>query len=353
MAQVYAKNSAEANAAKSFLHDLTYVAGLRSTNQRTNGPIALNTTSDSEAAVIVCDEVLNRSFKDVDSAIKHLAGSTVLDHLTKTKSRYHVYGAADIAEALVYLADCLNLHWDDLSKTTYEVDAFKKTILGKAVEKFGRFTSVLKATQATAVVQTQAPTNTSRRSGGGSQQQSQPKNGYKQSGPQSGNVRDLIGTPGVKLRPNGSEVYRIIGSNSSSKNIPTAFIRPLSPSGAFGSTNKVYINSGNGYTDLTCWFDDLGKAKKFLSDILDNRVLPSSITNLQVVKSKPDPNGYFLVGTEFGDCAVRARQLNEALVEQVTMAEDLDNSEEDNGWERVGQRMTHEDFDTLVQNMLK
>ena len=353
MADIYTKGSAEANAAKSFLHDLTYVAGVRTDNQRTN--CAVGMSSYSKSASIVCDEVLNRAFNDVDSAINNLSYISVPDHLTKARYGTKTWHASEIATALVYLAECLNLFWDDLNATPYQVDAFKKTILGQEVFNRGRVTSVLQTAIANAPVAS-APatsrTRTPRASGGAGTSSSGTGSSQKPVGPQSANARDLKGTPGNKLIANGSSVFRIIGDATNSSNTPKVFVRPLDSNGAAGSTNKVFFNSGQGYRDYTCWFDDVHDAKQFLEKIQNAGRVPANISNPRVVERKADARGYFIVGTEFGPCAISAYQLNEELREMLENMENVD-VEEDNGWERVGQRMTNEDFDALQTNMLK
>lgn len=346
---IYGNGTAQAAEAKSFLHDLTCIAGLRSSNQRTNGPIAFS-SSDSSAAYTVCDEVINRAFNDIDSAINKLSGVYVKEHLTKARAGDKYWTSKDIAIALVYLAECLNLYWDDLNATTYEVDAFKKTFFGKTVETYGRFASVAQQAQANAPTSSTPTSNAPKATRASRTPGATAKNPYKTSGPQSGNVRGLQGAAGVKVYANGNEVFKIIGSNSASKNIPTVFVRPLSPSGAAGATtNKIFVNSGNGYTDCACWFDDLSDANNFLVKVLNNSTIPAGISNLHVVKTKADPNGYFMIDTEYGICAIQASKLNEALAEAV-IDEDLD---EENGWEKVGARITNEEYEALTQSMLK
>lgn len=346
MANIYNKNSADARAAKSFLHDLTCIAGLRGTNQRTNGSLDISSYYANDA-LEMCNEVLNRNFSDVDKAIKNLSGVTVRADLTKARAKQKSWYSDEIATALVYLAECLNLYWDDLTATQYEVDTFKNTILGAKVAAYGRFLSDLQNAVASAPTSNVPTTRTaSNRTPG-----QPPKNGYKSSGPQSGNIRDLHGTPGNKVYAQSSEVYCIIGTIANSKNVASAFIRPLSSSGAAGTTNAVFVNSGNGYTDCICWFDDITEARNFLAKVINGTTIKSTISNLQIARKKPDSNGYFLVGTEYGECAISAKKLNEALKDFDADTEYLE--EDDNGWERVGARITNEEFETLTQDMMK
>jgi hypothetical protein len=321
---VFRKGSMDARKAKAFLHDITFAAGLRSNNQRQNGSVSLPSNLIPSADA-VCKEVINRAFNDVDSDIRNLTYVDFGDSLTSARLKAIRFDTDEVARALVYLAECLNVYWDDLNASVHEKETFSKTILGRAVQSYGRFTSMINTTPSAAA---QMPT-ANNAGGTSSPRQSSPrvpgqppKNGYKSSGPQSANVRDLQGTPGSKVFAQGGTVYRIIGDDSQSKNIPTAFVRPLTASGATGSTNKVYVNSGNGYTDCVCWFDDLSEAQSFLNKVVANTTIKSSITNLRIVRNNPDANGYFLVGTEYGVCAISAKKLNEALEE--TLIEEID-----------------------------
>jgi hypothetical protein len=125
-----------------------------------------------------------------------------------------------------------------------------------------------------------------------------------------------------------------------------------------GNSNKVYISSGNGYTDCTCFFDDPNGAQQFLNKVLadlnkliqDKRAI-AGIANLQVAKVKSDANGYFLVGTEFGTVAISAKTLNEALKEAFDPIEDTPDEkvaeERPIDWEKATENATVEELDEL------
>jgi hypothetical protein len=238
------------------------------------------------------------------------------------------------------MAELLQLYWDDTLKTPYEIDEFRKTKLGEAVFKYGRYISAIQDKPARATRST-STAGGAVASGTGSAT-SQPQNGYKSSGAQSGNVRDLQdlnggpGVPGQKVTAGGQYIFRIIGDNPQSKNVPNVFIKPLSPSGATGNTNKVFFSSGNGYTDCTCYFDDENDAQDFLNKVIAAGRVPSNISNPRVVKRKADPNGYFLAVTEFGVCAISAKTLNETLTEDST-----------GGWEKATEECTKEELEEL------
>ena len=77
---------------------------------------------------------------------------------------------------------------------------------------------------------------------------------------------------------------------------------------------------------------------------IQNGKITTNVQNLQVVKMKADPNGYFLVGTEYGTVAVSAKTLNEALTEAAKEVQ-----EGVNGWESC----TTEELDEIHKWMRK
>ncbi len=327
MARIFTTPAAE-SAAKCWLHDITLVGGIRTNNQRSNGSIRPNPTLESHAQ-IVCKEVVERDFADIDSSIRHL--SNYRYSVSLTGSGYKTFKPEAIAKNLVYLAEMANAYWDDTIRTPFEIEEFKKTLLGAAVWKYGRYISAIK--DKTTKSASAAVGGTSNKAAG-----QPPKNNYKQSGPQSGNVRDLLGNPGDKVLANGNFIYKIVGDKTQS-NTPNVFIKPLSASGATGNTNKVFFSSGNGYTDCTCYFDDENDAQDFLNKIIAAGRVPANISNPRVVKRNADPNGYFLAGTEFGVCAISAKTLNETLTEEA--------NDSTGGWEKATEECTKEELEVL------
>jgi hypothetical protein len=344
MARIFTTPEAE-RTAKAYLHDLTLAAGLRSKSQR---PSQQSFSSDFvKHATILCDELVKREFANVDGSINWIEGRQFDADLSGSKPSWKKYKHEGVAKCIVYMAELLNLYWDDTVRTPYEVEEFRKTYLGEAVYRYGRYISAIKDTssksRSTKAVASGVTAAT------GTQPAQVQKTGYKQSGPQSGNVRDLRdengigkGTPGNKVWAEGPFIYKIIGDNPQSKNTPNVFIKPLSASGAEGSTNKIFFSSGNGYTDCTCYFDDPNVAQEFLDDVIKNNRVPANVNNPRVVKNKADTNGYFLVGTEFGVCAISAKTLNEALKEAMT--EEIERAV---SWEKATENCTREELDEL------
>ena len=335
MPKIFTTPEAEARAKRQMRYILM-AGGLRSKDPNEDLPYSFNYNQYLDSAKIVCDELVNRDFANIDDALSTLRSyAPVFSGSARWK-------AENFAKAIVYLAELLELYWDDTLKTPYEVDEFKKTKLGEAVYKYGRYISAIQDKP------TRAPRSTSSTSAGsaGSTTSQPPQNNYKQSGAQSGNVRDLRdisggpGTPGQKVTAAGKYIFRIIGDNPQSKNVPNVFIKPLNASGATGNTNKVFFSSGNGYTDCTCYFDDENDAQDFLNKIIAAGKVPANISNPRVVKRNADPNGYFLAGTEFGICAISAKTLNETLAEDLT-------EDSTGGWEKATEECTREELEEL------
>ena len=333
MARIFTTPDAEA-AAKAFIHDITFVAGLHSDNKRGKTYSYMVNSSYKQAAEAICDELVNRDFANIDRALSQIAGWSFYSPLTGINQQAKRLKAPAIAKSLVYFAELLNIYWDDTIRTPFEIDEFKKSMLGSAVYKYGRYISAIKDPKTKKSASNKSSGNTS------SAKASQPATGsYKQSGPQSSNVRDLIGQPGEKVLADNGIIYKIIGDDAKSKNVPNVFIKPLSASGATGNTNKIFMSSGNGYTDCTCFFDDPNKAQDFLDKIEAAGRIPSNVSNVRVVKLKADANGYFLVGTEFGECAISAKKLNEAL--------EGDLNEKLASWEKATENYSDEELKEL------
>jgi hypothetical protein len=331
MAQIFTTPESQQKA-KSVMHDITLAGGLR-TNTQKQGSSNFSSSYVTSAQKI-CNELVNRNFTDVDSAINLISGYSCE---LFNGGRYFRFKPEAIAKAIVYMAELINIYWDDTIRTPYEIDEFKKTLLGNAIYKYGRYISAIQPSKNTkSGGAAQAATGTA-----AGTTKSAPQNGYKSSGPQSGNVRDLQGNPNEKVTADTSLIFKII-ADKVGKNTPNVFIKPLSAAGATGSTNKIFISSGNGYTDCTCYFDDPNEAQAFLDKIIAANRVPANINNLRVVKMKADPNGYFLVGTEFGIVAVSAKTLNESITEDLS-----------GGWVKATANCSKEELDELHTWMRK
>lgn len=343
MARIFTTPAAE-QAAKVLMHDITVAGGLNTNNLRTNHQGVTTIPSFISASQNVCKEITERNFDNLDSALAEIARwyhKPSYDGSGKNKS----FTKETVAKVIIWFADKLGLYWDDTVRTPYEIAEFKKTVLGDAVYKYGRYISAVPDKP----VKTRANNAPGVAGGAAAGGAKQPKNTYKYSGGQSANARDLRdldgvspGKPGNKVFAGGPFIYRIIGDDPTITNTPNVFVNPLSASGAAGNTNKVKFGSGNGYSDCTCFFDDPNDANDFLNKIIQNNVVPAKVSNPRVVKGKADSNGYFLVGTEFGVCAISAKKLNEALVEAMD-----ETPERTISWEKATEGYSKEKLDEL------
>jgi hypothetical protein len=314
MARIFTTPDGE-RTAKACMHDIMVAAGLTK-SLRTYTPRAFQDSQFITAAQTICNELTERDFANINPAIDRVSNYSFNTSYDKSGADKRLKADA-VAKCIVYMAELLQLYWDDTIRTPFEIDEFKKTLLGSAVYKYGRYISAIKDRGAkTSAVKTGSTTKTPGQ---------QPKNNYKQLGPLSGQVRDLQdtnggpGTPGQKVHGSGGgTMFKIIGDIANSSNIANVFIKPLNPKGDVGGTNKIYISSGRGYGDCVCYFDDQREAQKFLDKLIADNRIPSDVSNMQVARLKEDPNGYFLVGTEYGTVAVNAKTLNEVLTEAVT-----------------------------------
>lgn len=333
MARIFTTPETQA-AAKSLMHDIMVAAGIRK-SQRQNTSHNFTYPAQIAATQAICDELVNRDFKNIDTSIREVAACSF--QATINGGGWKSFNADKVAKAIVYMAELLNLYWDDTNVTPYEIDEFKKTILGDAVYRYGRYISA---------IQDPKTKSTSSKNSNAAVQGTSANSG-KPVGPQSANIRDLLdingnpGTPGQKVTASGDVMFKIVGDKGTGKNVPNAFINPLSRSGASGSTNKVKFSSGNGWTDCTCLFDDPNEANDFLAKLLKNDQAAVN-ANAQIRKIPADPNGYFLVGTEYGRCAISARKMNEALAEATKLTE-----ERGADWEKATERYSEKEIQEL------
>ena len=293
--------------AMSWFHELAVAGGYAASKTGRTSSF----DSVAPVATAVCVELTERNFANIDAELQKLSYYRFPMSLSTTKTVYKK--SEDLAKALVFAASRLGLYWDDTIHTPYEIDAFKLTKLGAMVYKYGLLVSMVKPARA-------KKSTSSAPASAGSQAATQPQNTYKQSGGHKGEIRDHIGLNGSfeKVYANSPLIYKIEGESTTSKtNIPTVFIKPITKGAEVNGTNKVYFGSGNGYTDCTCFFDEQDDADNFLAAIIRSGKVPVNISNLKVVKKYADKNGYFIVGTEFGQCAIQAKKLNEALEEDI------------------------------------
>lgn len=316
-------------AANGFLVDLFYYGGLLGSNDTSMAAAGglgvrrsdFREASAKKACILLCDEIKNRTFNffKADDALAELAtkkfyaDSKVVGNVRGTRK---IQRPAEVLAA--YIANfCKNadIYWDDIhtNRTVYEMDSYKKTLLGGALWDYGCFLSqTLNNSAPPVTANAPAPAGGRTRAVSTRQPGQPPANQYKASGPQSGNVRDLIGQPNQKIQASQRDVLCITGDNANSSSPAFALIRPLEKSGASGNTNKVFISSSHGYTACQCYFEDMPTAQAFLVEC--QKICPANISNLHIAKRSRERNGYFKVGTEFGIAVlISAQKMNEAI----------------------------------------
>ena len=350
-------NPQQEQTAKAWLHDLFVLGGAISQPKR---PIPAATyrsmygytysfpnSSWSRDAVAnakyLCDQIANRLvnyqvFTECDKKLDFFSSAWFIPdlHETSPSARTIRKKPEILAKYIAYFCLINKFWWDDSLATTYEMDEIKKTTLGTALFDFNCFTSQEDPTKPKQRATKQATSaNTGIAATGSTTTQSTgPVSGYKSSGPHSGEIPNLIGTAGVKENPAVSLMY-CVQADKTGKNTPNAFITPLNTTttGSIIKVDKataesVKFGSGNGYTDCTCWFADINQATDFA--VKCQNKFGAKYTNISIAKAKTDPNGYYKVSTEFGECYIKAKKLNEALEkaeqEEITEAKKEDNT---------------------------
>ena len=86
MARIFTTPEAE-QTAKAFLHDITIMSGMRSNNQRTYN-LSFHPRYVTHATA-VCDEIVNREFNNIDSAINALTTYSFVSRLDRSSGYSH------------------------------------------------------------------------------------------------------------------------------------------------------------------------------------------------------------------------------------------------------------------------
>ena len=275
-----------------------------------------------------------QNFVDIDKSLDTLSTFDFTFDLHATSWTGVITGGKKVTMLAKYLANFISendILFNDANATSYEMDEIKQTLIGNTLFAFKCFASQRKAKAKT----TTSKQNTAQIAG----QSKAPNNTYKSSGGQSGNIINIVGQPGVKAYAQSNTAICII-ADKTGKNTPNAYIKPLDQKYNQNGVAQVCFGSGNGYTDCKCWFDDLTAAQAFLNQV--QAKFGSNFTNIRLAKTNPDKNGYFLVKTEFGECAIKASKLNEELGEE--LQNDKDESHKGKAYEIEDIETYHEAF---------
>lgn len=313
-----------------------------------------NNPTAKEAIKTIGDEIVNGycDFKSLDSAIETILDYYYTPAIPKTADITYTEAENDrskrinvspeqFSEALIaalvtscnwYIPDIIP---DNQARQDHINQVKTNTLFGRLVTKFRRWESQVNEDDAKAAnkaTRTQNTNRGTRTTSSGTPRTTRAtstgnpsgrKDDYKYLGPLSGQVRDLKGNPGEKIYL--QNVFFITGPKyvNSNRVTPYAFIKNITTTaggnigGNVGSTNQVFYGSANGYRQYPVFFDNAADADAFLGEVLNKVPRAPHVPDPFVARTKVDPNGYFKVGTEFGDVYIRASKLNEDLSENL------------------------------------
>ena len=270
----------------------------------------LTHTFDNDYAKNICNEIKYRNWNFFSNKLDDCLAKIAAIRIDTPSGGAAKRSPEWCADVIAWFCSENGIRWDDSNKTTYEIDAVKDTVLGKALFEAGCFLHSKPVPQP--AQQTAAkvpPTQTSQ----------PPKSGYKSSGGHSQDIPNLV---------NNNKVYLIgpiycITADKNGKNTPRAFITPLSVVGNNIRTvsnvqaEKIKFGSGNGYTDCTLFFDLHSDAVQY--EAACKATFGSKFNNIHIEMNKnADKNGYFRVKTEINDYAyIKASVLNEEFEEDL------------------------------------
>lgn len=310
----------------------------------------------------ITSELVVRSFKfeDVDKALTGLQADGATFKLLDG-STYERVKASEAAALIAAYCQSKNIFWPDVTKnkTTEEVKEYRRSVFGAALWSARCFesqqlnpdlvdepettadsdpaaasdtlaaapssTASSSAPASSAPQATSAPTSTTRKN--------RTKTGHptwKDTGAQSQNMRGLVGNPHEKVVADGRYIY-FIASDKLGKKVQYLYTNPFKSKGNAGNNvNKVLEGPASDWQESECFFDTpqdadafLVKAVKKFGWTADQRTLQNGAvitvynsaraTGFRVQRRTAKSNGYFIIETEFGQCAYNAIKCNEAL----------------------------------------
>ena len=340
--------------AKSWLHDIFVAGGAGVTPKREidmqsychmygSRNSSWHRREVATAAKIIVEAIQFRrtdvkDFVRYDAALSTLSRYLFAPTLAETSSRGTRRSDTTLAKFVAWFCVEYEYWWDDSNISTFELDQIKQSVLGKALFDCECFMS-----QPSDNNNNSASNTTTKNTSGNGTRSAKGSSSYKTSGGQSGQARALIGQPGVKEHITGS-TYWIKGTKANSNNTQCAFVRPLVPAGASGSVNKVFVGDASGNKDCRVFFKDEQAAIDFLNKCQTNNKIATGISNLNIIRTSADQNGYFQVDTEFGPVYIKASKLNEEIEEDFEKEnkqteKKLSNKEK---WERYEEAYFHE-----------
>ena len=237
--------------------------------------------------------IIKHKFLDVDNELSYLGDITAVNDVAISAT------AADIANYIASFCQEKEIYFDDFTSpkyTAYEIEAFKKTILGSALVNFECFISQDPALQ----VQQPQPSRAPRSSGGSNSGKPNIANCY---GIVDKTKNQLYGT-----------LYWVGGEflNTNGKTIPRLHVKPLRRP-ANGTSLEVFTNgSGQGYEDCVLFWPNYKDAYD-VAQTVDKTKHGSKVRDYQVKRQGAHGNEYYKVDTEFGPAYIKADRLVEMV----------------------------------------
>lgn len=261
---------------------------------------------------------INEQIYVPDIDIEKLAGYEYYTYASGNAEPFRLT-SLDICSILAYLCKQAKIEWDCQAKSRWEVQGFlKKSTFANMLLNFGllKGATPIDSTQTTSAQSAAQPELTQL----AAQDTTAPAaKGWKAQGPLSDKARDLKGNPHDKITLSVGNVYKIVDKNAGGNKETRLVVKPMHPKAGKGNTNVVYLTASTSDYDCPCYFENKADADAFASAI--GNVIGKQ---LDVVSSRVDKNGYFKVGSEYGDVYVTANKFNEDLTEDVEDNNDVE-----------------------------
>jgi hypothetical protein len=301
-------SASEQTWANTFLADLFAAGGLVKFNVIDNGRNWFFSHA-AEAAQSICAEIKHRNFNfpAIDAHLARLSRLTIYPLHAAGKGK--TLTAMQMANIIAAFCAEHEILWDDINttRTTTEMDTYRRSILGRACWEFGCFLSQKMAAKDT------KPRVAGTRTIDPVTGKAIPKNGYKASGPKSGSIGGLIGEPGEKIKFTSSDNLFVVVCTADKPKKQYIFVDPVSYK---ADVNKVRFGDPSGYSTCKLVFNSYAAAAEAIDRVTAYGLkVPTDVTGFEIMRHKIDANGYFNIKTEIGDAFIQASKLNEAVME--------------------------------------
>lgn len=272
---------------------------------------------------------INEQMYVPDIDIEKLAGYEYYTYASGNAEPFKLT-SLDICSILAYLCKQAKIEWDCQAKSKWEVQGFlKKSTFANMLLSFGLLKGATPIAPAQAAPETDNVNNPEAEVTPEAQPEpAQPAaqattapaaKGWKAQGPLSDKARDLKGNPHDKITLSVGNVYKIVDKNAGGNKETRLVVRPMHSKAGNGTTNVVYLTANTSDYECPCYFENKSDADTFASAVSN-----ALGKQLDVVSSRVDKNGYFKVGSEYGDVYVTANKFNEDLTEDIEDNNDVE-----------------------------